>query len=245
MIDLNHGAKKEPRIQSLIDEALVAEQAGQEPRDYLGASRLGEKCPRALQFEFFHAQKDAGKDFDGRILRIFERGHWLEAAMIRWLRLAGFDLMNAGADGQQFGFATMGGLIKGHCDGVTVNGPKICAYPFLWENKGLGSKGWKDLDKKGLKEYSGTYYAQVQTYMAYLELTENPALFTAVNADTMEIYAEFVSFDGQAAQDISDRGVRIIQACQAGELLPRICSDPATFDCKFCSWHDRCWGLPA
>ena len=79
-------------------------------------------------------------------------------------------------------------------------------------------------------------------YQSYLNLYENPALFTAVNADTMEVYAELVPFDAQLAQRMSDRAARILKATEVGELLPRAFLDQTHFECKFCSWSDRCWG---
>jgi hypothetical protein len=42
---------------------------------------------------------------------------------------------------------------------------------------------------------------------------------------------------------MSDKGVRIIQATEAGELLPRISRESTHFECKMCSWQDRCWSL--
>jgi hypothetical protein len=53
------------------------------------------------------------------------------------------------------------------------------------------------------------YHAQVVLYQAYLELHENPAVFTAVNADTMEIYTELVPFDAALAQRMSDRALKV------------------------------------
>lgn len=78
-------------------------------------------------------------------------------------------------------------------------------------------------------------------YQAYLGLHEQPALFTAVNADTMEIYAERVPFDAALAQRMSDRAVKVITATEAGELLPRAFVDPTHFECRMCPWQDRCW----
>ena len=40
-----------------------AERAATPPRDYLGGSRLGHACERALQFEFTATPKDDGADF--------------------------------------------------------------------------------------------------------------------------------------------------------------------------------------
>ena len=45
-------------------KALEAERAVVPPRAYLGGSRLGHPCERALQFEFAGAPKDEGAGFN-------------------------------------------------------------------------------------------------------------------------------------------------------------------------------------
>ena len=82
-------------------------------------------------------------------------------------------------------------------------------------------------------------------YQAYLQLHEHPAIFTAINADTMEIYTELVPFDAVLAQRMSDRGLRVISATEAGELLARGFHDPTHFECRMCAWQDRCWRAAA
>ena len=72
-----------------------------------------------------------------------------------------------------------------------------------------------------------------------------PAVFTAINKDTAEMHHELVPFDADLAQRMSDRGVRILQATDAGELLPRVATTPDFFECRFCPWSERCWRLPA
>ncbi|MFT0532416.1 hypothetical protein ACMHYJ_06215 [Castellaniella hirudinis] len=244
MLDFNSSATLSERLQALVDAALEAKDVATPARDYLGASRLGVVCERALQYEYAHASVDHGRGFSGRILRIFERGHVMEDMMIRWLRLAGFVLKTEGKDGQQFGFAVAGGRMRGHCDGVLVGGPEGFAYPALWENKALGNKSWTDLVKKGLAISKPVYAAQVAVYQAYLDLHANPAIFTAINADTMEIYTEAVPFDAALAQKMSDRAVKVISATEAGEQLPRAFHDPTHFECRMCPWQDRCWSKP-
>lgn len=138
-LDFNHRFKGR-RISMLIDAAVRAEREKDAPRDYLGASRIGHHCLRALQYEFFNTPKDI--PFEGRIYRIFHRGHHGEDWMAEWLRMAGFVLRTVGVDGRQFGFSTGKGRIRGHCDGVFVGGPEEQGpYPRLWECKVLGSKG--------------------------------------------------------------------------------------------------------
>jgi hypothetical protein len=241
MMDFNSSASICDQFSALIDVGLQIRQAEQRPRSYLGASRLGVSCERALQYEFAKAQVDPGREHSGRLLRIFERGHQSEDNMIEWMRLAGFDLKTTKSDGTQYGFSALGGRLAGHIDGVIVGGPDGFSYPALWENKCLGSKSWKDLEKNKLAVSKPIYHAQVVLYQAYLGLHENPAVFTAVNADTMEIYTELVPFDSALAQRMSDRALKVISATDAGELLVRAYQDPTHFECRMCSWQDRCW----
>ena len=241
MMDFNSSASFSDRIEALLDEALESEHQASSQRDYLGASRLGAACERQLQYEYAKAPMDARKAFTGRLLRIFERGHRTEDMVMRWLRLVGFILKTEDASGHQFGFSVAGGRLRGHVDGVLVGGPEGFAYPALWENKCLGSKAWREVQKHKLAIAKPVYAAQVALYQSYLGLHEHPALFTAVNADTMEIYAELIPFDGGLAQRMSDRGARVIQATELGELLPRSFNDHTHFECKFCAWAERCW----
>ena len=241
MMDFNSSSSLSGQITALVDLGMQRLRSEEMPRDYLGASRLGVSCARALQYEFAKAPVDPGRDAEGRLLRIFRRGHVIEDCMVDWLRAAGFDLRTRKANGDQFGFSAAGGRLQGHIDGVIVGGPEGFTYPALWENKCLGSKSWRDLEKSGLAVAKPVYAAQVAIYQAYLELHEQPAIFTAVNADTMEIYTELVPFDAALAQRMSDRALTVISATEAGELLPRAFHDPTHFECRMCAWQDRCW----
>ena len=244
MMDFNSASSVSGQVTVLVDEGLQRARAQQAPREYLGASRLGVACERALQYEYAQAPVDPGRDFQGRLLRIFERGHVMEDCLVAWLRDAGFDLRTRKADGGQYGFSVAGGRLRGHIDGVIVGGPDLghgFAYPALWEAKCLGSKSWRELHKSGLAVAKPVYAAQVATYQAYLDLHEHPALFTALNADTMEIYIELVPFDAALAQRMSDRAAKVITATEAGELLPRSFTDATHFECRMCAWQDRCW----
>ncbi len=244
MIDFNSTSSLSGQVTALVDAAMQRARARQTPRSYLGGSRLGVSCERALQYEFAQAPVDPGRDPDGRLLRIFDRGHVVEDCVVGWLREAGFDLRTRKASGEQFGFAALDGRLQGHVDGVIVDGPDLghgCGYPALWENKCLGSKSWRELEKNRLAVAKPVYAAQVAVYQAYLELHKYPALFTAINADTMEIYAELVPFDAALAQRMSDRAVKVISATDAGDLLPRGFNDSTHFECRMCPWQYRCW----
>jgi hypothetical protein len=104
----------------------------------------------------------------------------------------------------------------------------------------LGSKGFAKVSRAGVASAYPGYAAQIAIYQAYLDLQE-PALFTATNADTMERYHELVAFDAELAQRTSDKAVRILKATDAQELLPRVAAASDFFECKFCAWHQTCW----
>lgn len=248
MLDYNHQPKLHECITALIDQALDRERASQTPRQYLGASRLGVACERALQYEYAGAPVDPGRGFPGRVLRVFEVGHQLEDLAVRWLRMAGMELHTRNASGGQFGFSVASGRIQGHVDGIISAAPSELGFgfPMLWECKTMNDKSWRETVKKGVAVSKPVYAAQMAIYQAYMEasvpdISRNPALFTAINKDSQEVWCELLPFDGALAQRMSDRGVRIIRATEAGELLPRSFADQAHFECKFCSWQDRCW----
>jgi hypothetical protein len=243
-LDFNHREKPPAfvdEVNALIDRALVAGNSARPQRDYLGGSRLGESCARRLQYEYLKVPKDEGADFSGQSLRIFALGHVLEDLAIDWLRRAGFDLRTRNRHGDQFGFSVAGGRVQGHADGVVVAAPNGMAVPALWECKSANAKNWRDMVKRGVRAAKPIYAAQIALYQAYLALNEAPALFTAINKDTCELWHELVPFDAALAQATSDKAVRILRACDAGELLPRHTADPEHFECGFCAWKTRCW----
>lgn len=255
MLDFNSRSQTSAHVNAAIDAALVAANQATPPRNYLGGSRLGHACERALQFEFVKAPKDEGADLDGRLLRIFGIGHALEDVAVAWLRAAGFDLYTrrGGAEhGKQFGFSVAGGRIRGHVDGVFAGGPTIpgMVFPALWECKTMNAKAWRETSSKGVAVAKPIYAAQIAVYQAYMDasvpgVADNPALFTAINKDTADLHHELVPFNAELAQRRSDRAVRILAATDAGELLPRVAAQADHFECRFCPWAKRCWAQPA
>jgi hypothetical protein len=250
-IDLNHGSgfvygrafadQPGDRITALIDAALLERHRQQRQRNYLGGSRIGEPCGRRLVYELAQIPKDEGRDFDGAMLRVFDAGHQFEALSIAWLRAAGFDLRDKHPDGAQFSFEAAAGRLRGHIDGVIVGGPDVgVSWPALWEHKALNTKSWTDLIKRGLRASKPIYFAQVQLYMAYMEL--GVTLLTALNKDSQALYHEVVPYDLAEAQVLSDKAVLILRAAQAGELLPRIAQAPDFHACRTCPYTRRCWG---
>lgn len=224
-----------------IDKAICEINDERPKRKYLGGSSLGSACARQVQYRYMQTPPDEDKEFPARTLRIFDMGHFIEDLIAKYLRDAGFELKTHDSKGGQFGFSVADDQIKGHIDGVICSGPVPMNYPFLWECKSANSKKFGEFVRKGVAEANPVYAAQIALYQAYMNLTENPALFTVLNKDTSEIYYELVPFDKGLAQRTSDRGVEILQATKANEMLPRIAANKDYFACKWCEFKETCW----
>ena len=162
------------------------------------------------------------KEFNAKTLRIFQFGHEIEEMKAEWIKQSGFDLRTVDKQGEQFGFSIADDQIRGHIDGVICAGPVELQYPMLWECKSANDKKFKEFVRVGVTKANQTYAAQIAVYQAYMDLHENPALFTVMNKNTSEIYYELVPFDKALAQKISDKGVQILTATKSSEMLPRI-----------------------
>lgn len=240
MLDFNRTITKalvaNEGINAVIDAGIAAAAGSEKVREYLGASSLGHDCLRKIHWDW---RRPVGHE--ARTRRIFERGHWWESYCADLLARAGFKIVRAG---ERIAFKQLENRFRGHGDGMFIAGPAVegVTFPCLWECKGLGSKGWKKLEKDGLaKAYPG-YADQVALYQAYFDLSDNPAIFTACNMDTMEILHLLVPFDPARAQAASDRAVTIIRADAVGETLPRIGADQDDWRCRMCGHREECWG---
>jgi hypothetical protein len=225
-----------------IGAALQSERAMQEPRDYLGASRWGHHCERALGYEFHKSPRDEHESpqFKPEILRIFDMGHDAENRMAEYMRLAGYNLQTHQPDGRQIGFKACEGKLAGHCDGIITGGPDLqgIELPLVWECKALNNKSWNDTVAKGVKVSKPLYYSQMQTYIGYLDL--KGYFFTAINRDSGEVFVEIGGADLLQAQRDSDKALRVITSHNPEEL-PRCASDETDWRCRFCDYAKRCW----
>lgn len=225
------------QINAILDEKLLEQHKNQEKRDYLGASQLGDECIRKIQLQYMKHEIDV----TAKNVRTFAIGHHLESLIAEWMIIAGFDLRTKDENGKQFGFSLAGGKLAGHVDGI-IKDSSIISCPALWECKTMSNKSWNDTTKRGVLVSKPMYFAQVQLYMAYMRLDENPCLFTALNKDTSELYHEMITFDAECAQRYSDRAAQIIKASESNELLPCISNDSSYFKCKMCGFNNKCFG---
>lgn len=213
----------------LIDDAILERSKKQSPRDYMGASILGEECDRKLWYSY----KIPWTVDDPRLQRIFDMGNIIEDYVIKLLKDAGITVYDVDSDGEQFGFVD--GKIAGHSDGVLIGLPES-SKPHLFECKSANETSFKKFVKDGLKKTNDKYWAQVHIYMQKLKLER--CLFVVMNKNTQELYLERVKYDKFVADHYLLRGHEIA----AMETEPdRKYAKKTFYKCKWCNYKDRCW----
>lgn len=123
------------------------------------------------------------------------------------------------------------GITKGFIDGIVVHSN----IEYLLEIKSLKEKYYNQLVKKGIKEYSTVYYAQVQIYMRETGLKK--CIFIVVNKNNDEFYEEIIDYDEAAA---SMYVKRLEQIAYVNEIPAMVSQNPTYFGCKMCDHYKFC-----
>lgn len=225
-----------------IDEQAVIRNAEEGPRKYLGASVIGQECKRAT----WYAWRWCGeKAFEGRMLRLFERGHREEQVIIEHLRQIGMDLdIVDPATGKQYRHSDIGGHFGGGRDGrgrwpMRDEEGNVVEWGrwFLLEFKTYKGKRFDELKKEKVKKNSPKYYGQMQVYMNAEDL--DYCLFIAINKDTDEYYMEWVKLDRDYATRMLEDAEEIIGSQEPPQRLTEKQTD---WRCRFCDFHGICHG---
>tara|TARA_R100000306_G_scaffold62564_1_gene73598 strand:- start:13951 stop:15012 length:1062 start_codon:yes stop_codon:yes gene_type:complete len=231
MADISHITQ--PTV-AAIDAAWEAEgnrQKGHRP--HLGGSIIGNECNRALWYGFRWC---TDKSFDGRLLRLFNRGHEEENRFIRDLRKAGATVHDCDdRTGEQFLFKAVGGHVGGSMDGVGKGLPESPDKWHVLEFKTHSDKSFKALAKDGVEKSKPLHFAQMQLYMHWSGIDR--AFYLAVNKNTDELYSERVRYQQREAERLEDKARRIVEASTPP---PRMSEDPSFYLCKFCDHYDLC-----
>lgn len=223
------------KLQYLIDAAFATELARTEDglRTHLGASVIGEDCARAVWFGWRWA---AVEQLDGRMLRLFSRGHREEVRFAELLRGIGAEVWTQDADGNQFRISEYGGHFGGSLDGVARGLPEMPGVPVLTEFKTHNDKSFKDLVKKGsVRQSKPKHWKQAQVYMHKMGLKW--CLYCAVNKNDDELYFELFEYDVTIGAHLLTRAEMVITTREAPA---RISESPTWFECKFCRYYQVC-----
>lgn len=203
-------------------------------RWHLGASVLGRECAREIWYKYRWCKEVRHK---GQLLRLFERGHLEEDRFVKYLRDIGCEVWDVNPEtGKQFTISAVEGHLGGSLDGVGKGIPDIPPdEAFLTEFKTSNDKGFKTLQKEGVKKAKHEHYVQTQLYMNQYDLKY--CLYMAVNKNTDELYLEVIELDARVAGQYLERGKMIIMS---NEPPPRVSNTPGWYKCKMCDYHGVC-----
>lgn len=192
----------------------------------LGASQIGEECERRLWYAFRWAGLGEPQ-FDGRMLRLFDRGHREEAVFVAELRAAGLTVWDLDpTTGEQFTFTAVGGHFVAKIDGVCRGVKEAPKKLHLLSFKTANDKSFAAMQKDGP---GAKYEAQSQVEMRLAEIDRT--LFLVANKNDDSVHGERLRFDAQKADALLAKATRVIQAA---EPPAKLSEDAAFYKCKFC-----------
>jgi hypothetical protein len=205
-------------------------------RNHLGASLIGDICNRRLWYGFRWVKSSV---FDGRMQRLFNRGHKEEARFIEWLEGIGFKVWEHGEGGTQHRITGVEGHFGGSLDGIG-QAPEWLALlakigRFLLEFKTYNQKQFDKLKTDGVKKTKPKHWVQMCTYGGKYGFRY--AVYMAINKNDDEIYIEVVELDWKVGEEAEHRAYAVISS---DAPPPRYSELPSHIECKFCDYLDVC-----
>ena len=202
-------------------------------RYHMGASVIGGECGRRIWYGFRWVRKPK---FEGRMIRLFNRGHIEEARFIALLLMIGVQVYQQDANGKQFRISDHGGLFGGSGDGIAIGIPDLSpGMQCLLEFKTHNDKSFNELKSSGVKETKLEHFVQMQTYMNKMGIPV--ALYGAVNKNTDELHFELVVREDLVAEQYLERGGKLIFSSSPPK---KIHPSPGFWKCRFCDDKDIC-----
>lgn len=212
-----------------------------EQRRHLGASIIGKKCLRAAYYSF---RWFTFPTFEGRMLRLFQRGQDEEARLIEVLAIGGVVVQPVNpATGAQWRFSGYKGHYGGSLDGIATGLVGLEAYGvtpasrLLTEFKTHGDKSFKSLIATGtVAKAKPEHYTQMQIYIQEFQL--DAGLYCAVNKNDDNLWIELVAKNPAQAIIAERMAESVVDARQPPPRLPY--ASPSNFDCRFCDQRPVC-----
>lgn len=235
--DPRQRARLASKIKADIDAACV-EMYRDGHRKHLGGSLIGDPCARKLWSVFRWLKEE---QFDGRMYRLFNRGHREEERFVSWLRAIGCDVQefDTATDGEQTQIRISG--VKGHFGG-SLDGrlrlPEKYGVPgqiMLAEFKTSGKTAFGKLRYNGVQMEKPLHFAQMSVY-GYTYGYQY-AIYLCIEKDTDELYVEVVELDWGLGETMYKKADEIINSQIPP---PKISQTKTHFSCKWCHFSPIC-----
>lgn len=241
------------RVLPHITDAYREENDGH--RSHLGASIIGTECARHAWYNFRWAVKPR---FEGRMLRLFNRGHLEEGRMIAALVSIGVHVIQQDEHGKQFRVSDSHGHFGGSGDGVALHLPDLSpGQAALLEFKTANEKSFNKLAGENWNEYVAhlldpgkpavqfvgegvraakfEHYVQSNIYMRKMGLAV--CLYMCANKNNDAVYAELIPLDTAIADQFTERADKLVFS----ETPPKKLNEsPGFWKCRFCDHRGVC-----
>ena len=200
----------------------------------LGASSIGEECPRKLWLDW---RGYARVGFAGRMLRLFGTGHWQEDRVVADLKAAGLQVWEKRADGSQFEFTDPTGHLVCKVDGVVKGVPESAEKAHVLEVKTHNQTSFNAVVKHGVQKSKPLHYVQMQTGMWLSEITR--ALYVSVCKNDEQYEIQRIKTDREVQKEVERKVIKLVEARMRPAMISE---DPDNFACKFCDMKGVCRG---
>ena len=231
------------RIKSDID-AYCVKAYNDGYRSHLGASLIGRECSRELWYSFRWV---GAAPIDGRVYRLFNRGHREEARFIEWLRGIGFEVVegetNEAGEFKQLRVSGVAAHFGGSLDGrLAAPAHYKLSDPILlgeFKTSGTGRK-FSELLKSGVAIAKPEHFAQMSVYGFKRQIKY--ALYLCINKNDDDLHVEIVRLDWGLAEMLEKKAGDIITSTVPPN---RISQQSTYFKCTLCDFKRICWeGYP-
>jgi hypothetical protein len=217
------------KIEDALEDWSIKTYKG-EPRTHLGISEIGEDCKRKLYYKF---RWFGFEEFEGRMLRLFARGHREEEKYINYLEGIGCKVYRFDNSGKQFRMSGVMGHYGGSCDGVAIT--PWYPDPFILEFKTHNTKSFTHYVDKGLQISKSKHYDQMCGYGEKLQIQYG--LYFPENKNDDDIKVTSIKLDWNRGKELEKKAEEIILA---KEPPPRISENPAFWSCQQCFMKNVC-----
>lgn len=210
-------------VEQVIEQYL--ENKEDEPRQYIGASSIGNPCERAIWYGLNYPEQ---KVVTAKQRLTFEIGRRLEGMIIDLMIESGLMVISpyplVSREYPAF---------QGNVDCVWLN--DNMELQAIIEIKTAKDSSFNIFKKKGLRLWYPDYYDQIQSYLG---MSGIPCAYILVlNKDTSELLSEKVEFDRHRYELLVEKAKRI---GDAKIMPPRINGSPSYFRCKYCFYKGVC-----
>lgn len=217
-------------------------------RTHLGCSSIGKECSRELWYDFRWIYR---KPFDGRMYRLFNRGHREEELVIKYLEGIGCTVWafdpntdpSLPKEKRQIKVSGHHGHFGGSIDAVVklperygINEPILCSI----KTSGTGAL-FTGYINKGVQQHKPVYFSQECAYGNLMGMEY--ALYIVVNKNDDDMFFEIVKLSKDVGETMFNKAGRIIFT----DKPPSKLSENVTFQaCSYCDKKGVChMGEPA